>query len=153
MEINELTKVDMFDHIISVGDVCARIFHYSTLEIVTVKSLCEKRVIFTNGSRNDYDTVVSLSALGISEIHSQTGCTDALGNEIHEGDVVLYIHSYGAVFGKGTIISTAKKKIRVKSFDSHWDNSVINIRPYYAVISLSKYGLDDIEIKLPHWAR
>lgn len=139
---------DMFKNEICVGDVCAKIYNYRDLQIVTAKKLNKQKCTFTDGSQGNYDQIFSLRGIGIEDAgkrHVEGEKTDALGNDLHVGDAVLFISSRGAYFHKGVIRSLAAQKITIEYEEQRF------FKRYSDVLSLTAYGKDDFAPALPDW--
>ena len=140
---------DLFKNDLQVGDVCGKIYNYNTLQIVTVKKLNEEKCTFTDGTQGRYDLVFSLAGIGIQDDgrrHEYGDKTDALGNELHVGDVVLFISSRGAYFHKGVVRSLPTKRVTVEYNGKKYSKG------YGDTLSLTAYGKEDFDPPLPGWS-
>ena len=150
-------KLDMFGNQVCVGDtimLIAQDGRYLTTE--TVKSCSDTRCYFQNyaafgyqDSYRPYDALFSVTALkdlACNRDHAGDSKRDALGNTLSVGDTVLFIETGYRRFQKGTVLSMAVKSC-VVSFSCDCYGNAEGRRFYRDVVSLTKLGLTDIELK------
>ena len=108
------------------------------------------RVYFEQGSWLHIDNVISLSALGIAKQETKSACScDALGNPLHPGDKVLFLHSMEFYAEIGTVKKLATKTCLLTIPENRFGQTEYR-KKYEELISLTAIEREDLLIQHCH---